>query len=92
MDKRFSKHWADTWKPSIQRFSNNSIIEISSDNRVLVEGHLGICQYNSCAIRVLIKTGCATISGENLYLERMTSEYLVICGRIDTISIGRRRL
>ena len=92
MDKRSSRHWADSWKPKIETLSKNSIIEISSDNRVLVEGHLGICQYNSCAIRVLIKTGCATISGENLYLERMTSEYLVICGRIDTISIGRGRL
>ena len=92
MDKRSSRHWINSWKESAEKLSGNSIIEISSDNRVLVEGHLGICQYQSDTIRVRIQTGCAAISGEKLYLDKMTSEYLIICGRIDTISIGRGRL
>lgn len=91
MDKRSSRHWIDGWKANAEKLSSNSIIEIASDNRVLVEGHLGICQYQSNAISVRIKTGCVTICGEKLYLDKMTSEYLIICGKINTISIDRRR-
>lgn len=91
MDKRSSRHWINSWKESAERLSGNSIIEITSDNRVLVEGHLGICQYQSDTIRVRIQTGCAAISGEKLYLDKMTSEYLIISGKITAVSIERRR-
>lgn len=91
MDKQSSRHWIEGWKSSAEQFFGSSIIEISSDNRVLVEGHLGICQYESSSIRVLVKTGCITVSGERLYLDRMTSEYLIIRGRVTTVSIDRRR-
>ncbi len=91
MDKHASRHWIEGWKTNAEKFSGDSIIEISSDNRVLVEGHLGICQYESSIVSVLVKTGCITISGEKLYLDKMTSEYLIIRGRITTVSIDRRR-
>ena len=91
MDKHASRHWIEGWKTNAEKLSGDSIIEISSDNRVLVEGHLGICQYQSDTIRVRIQTGCAAISGEKLYLDKMTSEYLIISGKITAVSIERRR-
>ena len=72
MDKHASRHWIEGWKTNAEKLSGDSIIEISSDNRVLVEGHLGICQYESSIVSVLVKTGCVTISGEKLYLDKMT--------------------
>ena len=87
MDKRSSRHWINSWKESAEKLSGNSIIEISSDNRVLVEGHLGICQYQSDTIRVRIQTGCAAISGEKLYLDKMTSESIILGISFGAISL-----
>ena len=68
-----------------------SILELAGDGRVLVENHLGITQYCCEKICVKVKFGHLAISGCNLELTRMTRDQLIITGRIDTVTVHRRK-
>ena len=68
-----------------------SILELAGDGRILIENHLGITQYGREKICVKVRFGSIALGGCNLELERMTREQLVITGRIDTVSIHRRK-
>ena len=68
-----------------------SILEMAGDGRVLVENHLGITQYCCEKICVKVKFGHLAVSGCNLELARMTREQLIITGRIDSVTIHRRK-
>lgn len=66
------------------------LVEISGDRRVLIENHRGVTQYGTDQICVKVKYGYVSIQGCGLELARMTKEELIICGRIDGITIIRR--
>lgn len=66
------------------------IVEIAGDRRVLIENHFGVKEYGSQRITVKVKFGCVCICGCGLELQRMTKEQLVICGRIDCVTVQRR--
>jgi len=66
------------------------IIELASDRRVLVENHLGIKAYCREKIMVNVKLGYICICGNHLQVLKMTREQLVVCGKIEGISIHRR--
>ena len=70
---------------------NLPIIEISDVNRVLIENHLGVREYDLNKICVNMKYGLAAICGEQLKLRQMTKDQLVITGKIEGISLMRRR-
>lgn len=65
------------------------LVEISGQDRVLIENHLGVTQYGRESISVRVKFGQIRVSGCNLELARMTKEQLVITGRIDGVSLYR---
>ena len=65
------------------------LVEISGQNRVLIENHLGVTQYGRESISVRVKFGQIRVSGCDLELARMTKEQLVITGRIDGVSLYR---
>ena len=67
------------------------IIEIVGDRRVLIENHQGVTAYGKEKIMVGVKFGSVCICGCNLEMMHMTKEQLVICGRIDSVSLQRRR-
>ena len=67
------------------------IIEIVGDRRVLIENHWGVAAYGKEKILVCVKFGSVCICGCNLEMMHMTKEQLVICGRIDSVSLQRRR-
>ena len=67
------------------------IIEIVGDRRVLIENHRGVAAYGKEKILVCVKFGSVCICGCNLEMMHMTKEQLVICGRIDSVSLQRRR-
>jgi len=76
---------------SMDAVAGKPIIEISGDRRVLIENHQGVAAYGSEKILVHVKFGSVCICGCNLEMLRMTKEQLVICGRIDSVALQRRR-
>lgn len=73
-----------------QPLPGQPIVEIAGDRRVLIENHFGVKEYGTQRITVKVKYGCVCICGEHLELMRMTKEQLVICGRIDCVTVQRR--
>ncbi len=67
------------------------IVEICGRQRVLIEHHQGVTEYSREKIQVKMRYGCLCICGYGLELARMNGDQLVIHGRIDGISIIRRR-
>ena len=67
------------------------VVELAGDNRVLIERHGGVCEYGQERIRVNVRYGQVCICGFRLRLVHMTGEQLVIAGRIDSVSLIRRR-
>lgn len=66
------------------------LVEISGERRVLIENHGGVTQYGRDKICVKVKYGQVAVQGCGLELARMTKEQLIICGRIDCVSLQRR--
>lgn len=73
-----------------QPLPGQPIVEIAGDRRVLIENHFGVKEYGTQRITVKVKYGCVCICGEHLELMHMTKEQLVICGRIDCVTVQRR--
>lgn len=67
------------------------LVELFSDRRVLIEHHGGVTEYGREKIQVKVRYGYVCICGGCLELARMTAEQLVITGRIDSVSLIRRR-
>ena len=76
---------------SMDAVGGKPIIEIAGDRRVLIENHQGVAAYGREKILVHVKFGSVCICGCNLEMLRMTREQLVICGRIDSVALQRRR-
>lgn len=76
---------------SMDAVGGKPIIEIAGDRRVLIENHQGVAAYGREKILVHVKFGSVCICGCNLEMLRMTKEQLVICGRIDSVALQRRR-
>lgn len=66
------------------------IVELAGDRRVLIENHCGVREYSRERIGVKVKFGMVLVCGSCLELSRMTREQLVICGRIDSVTLERR--
>ena len=66
------------------------LVEISGENRVLIEHHCGVREYSRERIGVTVKYGMLQVCGSCLELRCMTREQLVISGRIDCIVLKRR--
>ena len=82
---------ADTMDLNEEPIPGQPLIEIAGDGRVLIENHSGVNEYSPERIRVNVKYGCVAVCGCGLKLARMTREQLVISGRIDCVSLHRRR-
>lgn len=66
------------------------LVEITGENRVLIEHHCGVREYSRERIGVKVKYGMLQVCGSCLELRCMTREQLVISGKIDCIVLKRR--
>ena len=66
------------------------LVEITGENRVLIEHHCGVREYSRERIGVKVKYGMLQVCGSCLELRCMTREQLVISGTIDCIVLKRR--
>lgn len=68
-----------------------SVVELLGDNRVLIENHRRIIEYELERICIGVSYGMVCIVGGNLRLRHVTSRKLLITGRIDRLELHRGR-
>lgn len=68
-----------------------SLIELAGDGRVLIENHGGVMEYSRCRIGAGVSFGQVLVCGQNLELAQMTQRQLVIVGRVESVTLRRRR-
>jgi len=66
------------------------LVEVCGERRVLIENHRGVSRYGSELICARVSFGEIAVRGCGLELAKMTRAQLVICGRIDSVSLVRR--
>lgn len=66
------------------------LVEITGENRVLIEHHRGVREYSREQIGVNVKYGVVQVCGSCLELRYMTKEQLVISGKINCVQLMRR--
>ena len=66
------------------------LVEICGDHRVLIENHRGVSRFGVDGICVRVAYGEIAVRGCNLELAKMTREQLLICGRIEGVTLLRR--
>ena len=69
----------------VELSTNNPKITIIGFERVLIENYKGILEYQEYFIRLNTYIGIININGFNLNLEEMTSDDLLITGKIESI-------
>lgn len=87
------QHWMDRLSDGLDltgEVDGDSLVEVAGDTRVLIEHHRGIRQYQKDCICVNVTFGSVSVCGDCLKIARMTREQLVICGRIDSVTLHRR--
>ena len=67
------------------------IVEIAGERRMLIENHQGVAAYGKDRILIHVRFGAVCVCGCNLEIVHMTKEQLIICGRIDSVALQRRR-
>ncbi len=82
---------ADSTDLQGEAFPGQPLVELYGDRRVLIEHHGGVTEYGREKIQVKVRYGYLCVCGGCLELACMTAEQLVITGRIDSVSIIRRR-
>ena len=65
--------------------TNNPKITIVGFERVLIENYRGILEYQDYFVRLNTYIGIININGFNLNLEEMTTDDLLVTGKIDSI-------
>lgn len=82
---------AETTDLQGEAFPGQPLLEIYGERRVLIEHYEGVTEYSCQRIQIRVKYGFLCICGGSLELARMTSEQVVITGRIDSVTLIRRR-
>ena len=65
------------------------LLELCSDQRVLIENHRGVGKYTPEEIVVRVPFGQVCVTGTGLRLCRMLAEQLIITGHITNIALQR---
>ena len=67
------------------------LVEVCNSKRILIENHQGVAAYGKDRILIHVRFGAVCVCGCNLEIVHMTKEQLIICGRIDSVALQRRR-
>ena len=69
----------------VELSTNTPKITITGFERMLIENYRGILEYQDYFVRINTHIGILNINGFNLNLEEMTSDDLLITGKIESI-------
>lgn len=90
-ENNFWQRLADAADLPGEDIPGQSVVEIAGDSRVLIEHHRGVSRYSREEIGVNVSFGWISVKGGELELIWMAKEQLVIRGRIDSVTLKRRR-
>ncbi len=76
---------------AVEPLPGQSIVEIAGDRRVLIENHMGVRGYSCEKIWVNVRFGTLCVCGSELEIRKLTREQMVICGKIEGVTLQRRR-
>ena len=65
------------------------LLELSGDDRILIENHKCVNSYSLEEIAVGVSYGCVRIRGRALVLACVGKDQLVIHGKVDSIAVER---
>ena len=65
--------------------TNNPKVTILGFEQMLIENHKGILEYQDYFIRLNTYIGIININGFNLKLEEMTTDDILVTGKIDSV-------
>ncbi len=65
--------------------TNNPKVTIIGFEQMLIENHKGILEYEDYFIRLNTYIGIININGFNLKLEEMTTDDILVTGKIDSV-------
>ncbi|MBQ7415622.1 MAG: YabP/YqfC family sporulation protein [Oscillospiraceae bacterium] len=88
---RWMERLADSADLPGEGLPGQPLVELLGQRRVLIEHHCGVTEYGREKIHVKMSYGGLCVCGAGLELARMSAEQLIITGRVDSISIVRRR-
>ena len=69
----------------VELATNSPKVTISGFEKILIENYKGILEYQEYFIRLDTYIGIININGFNLKLEEMTTDDLLVTGKIDSI-------
>ena len=72
-------------------FAGQTLVEITGNERVLIENHCGVKLYERDRIEIHTKNGIVHVCGQCLQLIKMSREVLIIRGQICQVNFQRRR-
>ena len=67
------------------------LVEISGNNRVLIENHKGVLQLGLTQIGVKVNYGIINVTGTCLTILRMTKDQLIISGTVENVQLCNGR-
>lgn len=67
-----------------------ALIEITGSQRILIENHCGVTEYEPDLVRVKLPFGAVVIHGSRLKITRMMKNRLVIVGTLLGLELERR--
>lgn len=65
------------------------LLEISGDDRILIENYVCVAGYTETFIQVRVLFGMYEISGSHLMMSCIKKDQLVICGQISAVALCR---
>ena len=66
-------------------YSNIPKLSVTGFEEMLIENYKGILEYQDFYIRISTHIGILNINGYDLYLEEMTTDDLLVTGKIESI-------
>ncbi len=90
-EKGWMHRWMESDSLSGLPLPGLPVLELAGDRRVLIENHLSITEYGRERICIRVKYGMISICGSCMELKQMRKDQLVITGKIDNISLMRRK-
>lgn len=83
--RRKAKKLDEILEIPVELSTDNPKITIVGFERVLIENYRGILEYQEYFVRLNTYIGIININGFNLQLEEMTTDDLLVTGKIDSI-------
>lgn len=69
----------------VELSTNNPKVTITGFERILIENYRGILEYQDYFVRINTYIGIININGFNLNLEEMTTDDLLVTGKIESV-------